>query len=656
MKDGAQDGDVEIELGVWYGNDVNQTSGPYCTASAETMPNNGWYTITCNNVDEARGASGHYFYRLEATRPIEGYGINAFKLRSNAYLSFGNSDLVDSNIAFVGMVVSGLDLNVVFPNGFDGESTYNGAWDFYFYIEPAEYPTHTVTLEVWDGDFDRGTTDVVAADTDDPNTQGKPEWADNPFTQEEGFGGQGAPADNTWSTLFRRGDPVWYEITDPTGTPIYTNDEPSGTEEWERYVVTSDPELDPNNAASTVPAVDRADQYTDELMTGWYGWHIEGLDIHNTVWIRVNAEVVTQPPPPPCDATCPRTIGYWKNNVKKVLIQGRTRGVQETEDSIHTGLYLVSQYSPLFRSGLNVNDPEPIDAIVRLTDEEANAILQKENGNSMLDRALQQNLATWLNVMTGKICPDTIVTLDSPSGHFEGTVMDALLLAQDIILASSADSPHPDLEWAKDMADLINNAQINLDPEEVLACDAYTGIMPPEEQPPAWDDLPQAPEPEPVPNPTVEPQPDPETCEGVRVNTYNVEVTDNPFAGIKFEYQSGTEVKNGDFEEFRITLTAEQVANLTSVQMEAKAGQEVESGTVSLENCAWDQPIPCGEPIRGGSFAFYFMGAEDNGDGTFTLIFHIQNFTEFGLSHATIGLPDGQVDPGSYEARVCPTD
>jgi hypothetical protein len=237
--------------------------------------------------------------------------------------------------------------------------------------------------------------------------------------------------------------------------------------------------------------------------------------------------------------------------------------------------------------------------------------------------------------------------------------------AQEIILnASGPDDPN--LERAKDIADLINNGLWGEDADSnddgvTLNCEIFDDTVPPELQPPPYDDLPQAPEHPPVDNPPIGPAPDPETCEGVRVNQYNVESpTSSPFYGIKFEYQSGTEIRDGNFDEFRFTLTAEQAAAMTSMQVEAKAGQEVYVGTVALEDCAFDSMAPCGgeqSHDENSQFAVYFMGAQDNEDGTLTLVFHLYNFTDHGLSHATFGLPDGVVPsspPNTYQSRVCP--
>jgi hypothetical protein len=177
------------------------------------------------------------------------------------------------------------------------------------------------------------------------------------------------------------------------------------------------------------------------------------LDLHNTAWIRSDYEIVDQAPPPvwpEAAGQSPHGMGYWRNNVKAVLIQGRTKGVQESEETLAAALYTVSLLSQLFRNGINLDAPVPITTAVRLTDEEAHAILQKQNGNSKLARALQHNLAAWLNLGSGRVAPDTIVSLDVHGGPFEGTIMEALLEAQDIILNGG------DLQRAKDIAGQIN--------------------------------------------------------------------------------------------------------------------------------------------------------------------------------------------------------
>jgi hypothetical protein len=638
--DPLKDNAGNMVVGTWYGNQ-------------DPMPNNGWFNVTINNVPEAKAPSQHYFYRLEVTQAIESKGGNAFKLRSTGYLSTGRSDLVDASIAVVGQWATPNDTSILYPQ-FQGnynnlgESTYTGDWQFYFFV-----PTDQSTMELWDGDFDRGTSSSAAPDTDDLNTEGKPAWASS-YAVNERAGGRGAPADDAAYVGYRRDPPVRFELIDPLGQPIYTNEEPSGTEEWENYIMSTDPNV-------------MADMAVSEIKEGFYTLHIQGLDVHNLVFIRLNYEILPicgdQPCPPPCvwpgcdNTACPRTIGYWKNNVKKVLIDNKTKGVQESRQTLEWGLTNVALASPLYRSGINVAAPAPIETVARLTDQEAHAILQKSAGNSMLNRALQQNLAAWLNLATGKVDANSVVTLNVADGYFEGTIWEALQEAQNIILYGG------NLERAKDIGDQINNGLLG---EEVStgSCDAdganpgdYGNTMPPDKQPPKHKDMPKAPKPADPPNPVPPPPPDPNTC-GARVNNYTVEnPTNNPFYGVKFEYASGVEVKDGDWDVFNIVLPADVVAGMTSVNLEAKAGQDV--GQVVLEGIDFTSPVAMGEPVKdaGNFFAFYFMGAADNGDGTYTLSFQVQVFSIHGLSHATIGLPDGVVPTtptGSYDSQVCP--
>jgi len=146
-------------------------------------------------------------------------------------------------------------------------------------------------------------------------------------------------------------------------------------------------------------------------------------------------------------------------------------------------------------------------------------------------------------------------------------------------------------------------------------------------------------------------------CPNPRTNQYNVEnTTNNPFYGIKFEYQSGTEIKNGNYDEFTYVLNAADAAAMTTMQLEAKAGSRV--STVTLDSCSFTQAEAC--PMvqaQNGHFNFQFLGASDNGDGTLTLRFKVQVLTNRALSHATFGLPGG-IAPSSptniYQSQVCP--
>ncbi len=621
------------------------------------MPNNAWFNATLNNDPRALGPNQKwYYYRLECTRQGNSWGISAFKVRSTAWLTTGKADLVDASLSIVGMVGNENDLRVMYPNFQSytnlGPSNYTGDWQLYFYV-----PTETVYLEMWDGDFDRGSWNNTALDNDDPNTEGVPPWAGSD-AKPEGIGGwlgKGSPADNYSWNVWRVGEPVWYQIVDPAGVPIHINGEPgnpmcpSGTEEWERFSITSDPGRYP------VPNV--ADKFADRIQPGMYRWDIHGLDLHNTVWVRVNYEICSPegcPPPPWCDTecSCPRTIGYWKNNVNKVL--NNKKGTQETRESLEFALRNIALVSPLYRSGIDLCNPAPIGGTTPLTLEEANRILQRKANdypgcdvNSMLARALQQNLATWLNLGSSKIGYNVTTTLNGiAGGYYEGSMWEALNYAQNIILYQRGDAGL--LERAKDIADMINNGELNVDPED-RACDQYTNVIPPAKQPPRHNDMPKQPKhPEP-PAPIV-------GCDVPRTNQYNVEnPTNNPFYGIKFEYQSGTEIRDGGFDQFRFTLPADVVNGMTSIQLEAKAADIV--GMATLDGCQFNGFTPCERAVESNGFIFTFQGAVDNGDGTLTLVFHVQNMNGFGLSHATFGLPDGVVPAspsGNYQSAVCP--
>jgi uncharacterized protein YegL len=273
--DPSRDGTGATVVGEWKGN-------------TDPMPNNGWYDITVGNVEDARSTDGKYYYRLECTRPVEGAGINAFKVRSTGQLTSGRSDVVDANFAIVGMLGSLQDVPILYPE-FTGDytnpgpSVYSGDWEFYF-----DVPAGTKTISFWDGDFDRGTERSATrgdVDTDDPDTIGKPEWA-LPSAVSERAGGRGNPADDYNSVLYRKEPPAYYEVLGPEGEPIFTNDNPSGTEEWEKFVVSKDPDL-PDN---------QLDLRVESIPPGVYTLHIAGLDLHNTVWFRINYEISDTPP------------------------------------------------------------------------------------------------------------------------------------------------------------------------------------------------------------------------------------------------------------------------------------------------------------------------------------------------------------------------
>lgn len=275
--DPAMDGSGDTVVGTWQGN-------------ADGMPNNAWHDLSIEHVEAAKTPEDTHVYRLVAAwvPGTGGEGISAFKLRSTGRLVAGRAGETDPGLGIVGMMGTRNDVSVLYPE-FDGSdwsnlgpTTYDGEWTFYF-----EVPPDTETLRIWDGDFDRGTFANVAADTDDPNTEGLPPWADPTRTDPEGEGGSGDPPDDyNWNLVLRQ-PPVWYELIGPEGTDggraVFRNDEPSGDDEWEAFVVSTDPEVDADVVAPAIPP-------------GVYELHIGGLDLYNIVWLHVDFELSAAPP------------------------------------------------------------------------------------------------------------------------------------------------------------------------------------------------------------------------------------------------------------------------------------------------------------------------------------------------------------------------
>jgi len=263
-----------------------------------------------------------------------------------------------------------------------------------------------------------------------------------------------------------------------------------------------------------------------------------------------------------------------------VLIDKTTNGVQESPETLDWALKNVASGSRLFRTGINVQAPAAIANPVRLTDQEADLILQRDQktypggktqANSMLARALQQNLppgSTWGLARLGR----TLGCYYCPQRHLRSTMLGALQTAEAIILSNTTAK----MEYAKDIADMINNGQVNADPPSNIDSAGKPGLQPlrhgapPAKQPPALDKMPKAPKQE-EPKQS-EPGPAPSCSPG---NTYTVEnATENPFHSIKFNFASGNEVKNGGSDVFKYTLPADVVAAMTSMQVEAKAATE----------------------------------------------------------------------------------
>ncbi|PKN92375.1 MAG: hypothetical protein CVU44_14650 [Chloroflexi bacterium HGW-Chloroflexi-6] len=105
---------------------------------------------------------------------------------------------------------------------------------------------------------------------------------------------------------------------------------------------------------------------------------------------------------------------------------------------------------------------------------------------------------------------------------------------------------------------------------------------------------------------------------------------------------------------FRYTLPADVVASMTDMQVEIKAATD--SRTYHL-GCDFTSAEACGLPVGDDAYAVSFDGAQDNGDGTYTLTFTTYVYEQHGLSHVSFSLPEGQIarglGEGTYTSGGC---
>jgi hypothetical protein len=721
--DPERDGVASTVVGQWFGN-------------SDPMPNNDWYNINVSNVSEARNANGKFYYRLEATRPIEGSGVNAFKVRSTGQISGGRANVVDANFAIIGMLANINDARILYPE-FDGDmsnlgpSTYSGEWEFYF-----DVPAGTKTISFWDGDFDRGGSDGTDEDTDDPNTTGKPPWA-LPSAVNERAGGQGAPPDDFQSDTHRRTPPAQYEVIGPQGQPIFLNPEPSGTEEWELFVVTSDPEM-PD---------EEIDLRVDSIPSGIYTLRITGLDLGNTVWFRMNyvigdddcpecpicekckpcdpcecatATPTNTPEPKPtstpvvptkCPDPKPVDLMYvvdvsasmdmlypgsgTKLGAAQSAIYELNQWVKDQDNGSRVGLLtfhsagrgrgspplyptdikLVSGFTTDIDSfnikvnGLDASgatptaaalneitdwlpgawDPNHLPVVILISDGVptvdldtyyfGNYDVQKvdvyANGSPRTVDEVRDSGKMYdvYNEKAGEPLADTMLAIQ----NLESTMplIDVYAVAiqavhegifSDQILRYAAEHTGGEFYMVTDTTTLVESLQR-----------AYVDSACGESEPPGGDAKAAL----------------PSECANTRTNLYHVENTTNkPFRSIKYEYKSGTEIKSKKWDEFQFTITGEEAAALTQVKIQAKAGR---TATATIKNCDFAGTATCG-PVTNRRIQFSFRGAVDNGNGTMTLTFRVQNNRGGKLEYVAIGLPEG-VTPiwpdDTYQSEVC---
>ena len=186
-----------------------------------------------------------------------------------------------------------------------------------------DVPSNVQRLDVWDGDFDRGT--LLTPDSDDPNIEGKPVWS-SMNTADEGIGGlqhdgTGSPNDDTPIYYYRLSPAVSYEVLDPLGQVIFASENPSGAEEWEKFTISSS-------------SAENPDVLVNEALTaGLYNIHIKGLDLKNPVWLGVNYPICDPngccPPRVWVDESCPRPIGYCNKAINTVYTKNKNYGLKK---------------------------------------------------------------------------------------------------------------------------------------------------------------------------------------------------------------------------------------------------------------------------------------------------------------------------------------
>jgi hypothetical protein len=252
------------------------------TVVSLTMPDNDWIDYPINTSDEARTPSGNYFYRLKIqllNNLVSSY--NSFKLRTDGIVSIRLADQPFSYIAALRTVDERGIIYPAFPSL--TPTTYDGTFQFFFDI--AEPRTE---LTVWDGDFDRGNADGTNPDTDDadtPNAPFLPFWATTDAVPEGVATGLGAstgnpPDDLAATSILRRSPAIQQDLLFPDGQ-VFTNANPSGNQEWEQYLISTDP-FDPSTM----------DASTSMVPTGTYELRINGVDMGNLNALRLPSEAL----------------------------------------------------------------------------------------------------------------------------------------------------------------------------------------------------------------------------------------------------------------------------------------------------------------------------------------------------------------------------
>jgi hypothetical protein len=218
------------------------------TANGATMPNNAWATATIpvDGTSQTPSGTHRWVLAIQLTNLPAAGVLSNFKLRSNGAIL-----VAPDPFAFTAPLFGALEGNILYPAALPGNlgpSTYDGTWTFHLDIVEG-----LGALEIWDGDFDRGSWNGTNLDDDDSDTDGLPDsypsgFDTNGFARPEGIAwstgctteasATGCPADDRSVAAFLRTPAVKYEVICPSGA-VAVNDNPSGNQEWERFIISS---------------------------------------------------------------------------------------------------------------------------------------------------------------------------------------------------------------------------------------------------------------------------------------------------------------------------------------------------------------------------------------------------------------------------------
>ncbi|GJM17368.1 MAG: hypothetical protein DHS20C13_26950 [Thermodesulfobacteriota bacterium] len=288
------DGTGTLLVGQW------SSDGSIGNNIGNPMPDNDWFVINVTNIPEAISESGNYSYHMVVNNTNTTVQvINNYKVRSDGTLFLFPTDQpfgyeagargVDADFFIETLKIIYPNIDIDDPACVNGgqfcdfnqpgcclnPTTYDGNFDFFFLVE-----TPQPLLNLWDGDFDFGpkapSEGPPFVDTDDPNTPpGIPVFADAPNTNEQTSAGTIPPDDNLQLGIPRRPPNVIYDLIAPDGT-VYSNANPSATNEWELFQLNTEPGCAP----------DICDIEVESIPAGVWRMRIRGLDLANLNFIR----------------------------------------------------------------------------------------------------------------------------------------------------------------------------------------------------------------------------------------------------------------------------------------------------------------------------------------------------------------------------------